>query len=246
MNGSILSTSFEAFDRRCEFVTAACTEREASRWLKAASKEIARIQAKFNVNGPESMLGIIQRQAGKHPVACDRETMHLLRDGAADTAGLELGETSVRLTQSEVTIDIEHMLPAFALDSAAKLLKSKLMRYGYLSVGAETRFLGAKPGNSPWYIGIQHPDDPSKLLASVPMYAGALSTTLSGASARSAPSRALAPGPRSVTVIADTAFEASQIRLRALSAGDASLSYLQIHAKAFLHLDEHGNLSSAA
>jgi hypothetical protein len=66
------------------------------------------------------------------------------------------------------------------------------------------------------------------------MYAGAISTS-------SARNQAF----KSLTVVADTAFEANQIRLKAVHSESGSIQFLKASGKPFLAVDALGQITSA-
>jgi thiamine biosynthesis lipoprotein len=230
----IFARPFQALGKRCEFVAAGCTEREANRWFQTACKAIESVQEKFNRHNDKSLLSLIHRQAGKHAIDCDLETITLLSQSAWLLPDITLGERSVFIEKASGKLDVEPFLSAYAADRAASILQSKSMRFGYLNLAGETRFLGTKPDQSPWHIGIYDPDDATKLLARVPMYAGAISTS-SGRNQLF----------KSLTVVADTAFEANQIRLKAVHSESGSIQFLQASGKPFLAVDALGQITSA-
>ena len=65
----------------------------------------------------------------------------------------------------------------YAADRAHAVLAARGLRHGYVNLGGDIRVLGAQPDGSPWRIGIQHPRDATRLIASLDVSEGALATS---------------------------------------------------------------------
>lgn len=65
----------------------------------------------------------------------------------------------------------------YAADSAAAVLASAGVRHGYVNLAGDLRVLGPKSDGRAWSIGIRHPREQDRLLASIPVSAGALATS---------------------------------------------------------------------
>ena len=63
------------------------------------------------------------------------------------------------------------------MDQAAELLAAQGVRHGYVNLGGDMRFLGPRPDGAEWSIGIQHPRNAQRTIASVPFSRGALATS---------------------------------------------------------------------
>jgi FAD:protein FMN transferase len=65
----------------------------------------------------------------------------------------------------------------YAADRAHAVLAARGVRHGYVNLGGDVRVLGAQPDGTPWRIGIQHPRDADRLIASLDVNEGALATS---------------------------------------------------------------------
>jgi thiamine biosynthesis lipoprotein len=65
----------------------------------------------------------------------------------------------------------------YAADRAAKILLDSNIKSGYINLAGDIRVIGPKINAQPWQMGIQNPRDPSKLIASIPIHSGALTTS---------------------------------------------------------------------
>jgi len=70
---------FRAMGSACEVVLAGCTEAEAQRMAQSAINEVLRIERKYSRYTADSLVAIINQQAGLKAVVCDDETWALLQ-----------------------------------------------------------------------------------------------------------------------------------------------------------------------
>ena len=85
--------------------------------------------------------------------------------------------STIRLPASGMQIDFGGIGKEYAADRAATILHSKGGRYGYVNLGGDIRAIGPKPDGKPWSIGIQDPRNRERMIASIPLYSGALATS---------------------------------------------------------------------
>jgi thiamine biosynthesis lipoprotein len=91
---------------------------------------------------------------------------HVRRDGA-----------SVMLAQAGMELDFGGFGKEYAVDRAAEILLAQGVAHGYVNLGGDMRFLGPRPDGAEWSIGIQHPRNAQRTIASVPFSRGALATS---------------------------------------------------------------------
>lgn len=87
------------------------------------------------------------------------------------------GDGSVRFDDPHTRIDLGGFGKEYAADRAAEVLLTAGVSSGYVDLGGDIRVLGPKPDGSPWHIGIRHPRKPGTLIASLPVTAGAVTTS---------------------------------------------------------------------
>ena len=83
----------------------------------------------------------------------------------------------VRLPLAGMEIDFGGFGKEYAADRAAAVLKALGIHSGFVNLAGDVHVLGPKPGAEPWGIGIQHPRDPRKVIATIPVYQGGLATS---------------------------------------------------------------------
>ena len=65
----------------------------------------------------------------------------------------------------------------YAADRAAAALLAQGIESGYVNLSGDVHVLGPKADGAPWGIGIQHPRDPRKVIATIPVHRGGLATS---------------------------------------------------------------------
>jgi thiamine biosynthesis lipoprotein len=83
----------------------------------------------------------------------------------------------IRLPQAGMEIDFGGFGKEYAADRAAAILAQQGVRHGYVSLGGDMRVIGPKPDGSPWMIGIVHPRQKGKMIATIPIEQGGLATS---------------------------------------------------------------------
>ncbi|HYD80671.1 MAG TPA: FAD:protein FMN transferase, partial [Paucimonas sp.] len=83
----------------------------------------------------------------------------------------------VRLPRAGMEIDFGGFGKEYAADRAAAMLVERGARHGYVNLGGDLRVFGPQPDGSPWVIGIQDPRASDRLVASIPVQSGALTTS---------------------------------------------------------------------
>ncbi|OYT91689.1 MAG: thiamine biosynthesis protein ApbE [Burkholderiales bacterium PBB3] len=91
---------------------------------------------------------------------------HVERDG-----------NQVRLPQAGMELDFGGFGKEYAADRAAAALLGQGITSGYVNLAGDVHVLGPKPDGAPWGIGIQHPRDPRKIVATIPIHKGGLATS---------------------------------------------------------------------
>jgi FAD:protein FMN transferase len=87
----------------------------------------------------------------------------------------------IRLPKVGMELDFGGFGKEYAADRAAQVLKAQGVRSGYVNLAGDIQVMGPQitpQGQAqPWLIGIQHPRQSGKLIASIPIAYGALATS---------------------------------------------------------------------
>jgi len=96
----------------------------------------------------------------------------------------KIGWNKIQRTSKNLYLPVEGMELDFggfgkeyAADRVAAILMEHGVQFGYVNLAGDMRFLGPQPSGRPWLIGIQHPRKTDKLIATIPIYIGALATS---------------------------------------------------------------------
>ena len=92
-------------------------------------------------------------------------------------AKVERRGDAVRLGHVGMELDFGGFGKEYAADRAATVLAALGVTSGYVNLAGDIHVVGPKPDGSPWAIGIQHPRKPNAVMATIPVYAGALATS---------------------------------------------------------------------
>jgi thiamine biosynthesis lipoprotein len=90
---------------------------------------------------------------------------------------VERDGNSVRLSRKGMQLDLGGIGKEYAADRAAEVLHGKGIRHGYVNMAGDIRVVGVQPDGQPWKIGVRDPLKSGKMLATVPLYGGALATS---------------------------------------------------------------------
>lgn len=186
----------------------------------------------------------------KHPVIPER---HLL-DTLIEKIGWDKVErqgSSIRLPIRGMELDFGGFAKEYAADRAAALLYGKGIRHGYVNLAGDIRVIGPKPDGSPWLVGIRHPRDNARMIASVPLSSGALATSGDYERYFELDGRRychiLHPHTgmpvtswQSVSVVAPVAVHAGSCTTVAMLKGGEGLAFLERMAAGFIAIDSLG------
>ena len=90
---------------------------------------------------------------------------------------VERSAQRLRLPEPGMEIDFGGFGKEYAADRAASLMAAQGAQHGYVNLAGDIRVIGPKADGQPWLIGIQHPRDPTRLVASLPVSQGGLATS---------------------------------------------------------------------
>lgn len=83
----------------------------------------------------------------------------------------------IHLPLEGMEIDFGGFGKEYAADKAGAVLEGLEVKHGYVNLGGDIRVLGSKPDGQTWVIGIQHPREAGKIIATIPLHEGALATS---------------------------------------------------------------------
>jgi thiamine biosynthesis lipoprotein len=141
----------------------------------------------------------------------------------------------------------------YAADRAATLLQQHGVRHGMVNLGGDIRLVGPRPGDAAWALGVQHPREERRMLATLSLGAGALATSgdyerffeLDGVRY----CHVLNPrtgwpvqGWRSVSVVAPACLAAGALTTIAMLKGDDALAFLAGQKVGYLAVDATGQI----
>ncbi len=88
-----------------------------------------------------------------------------------------LGPGSVRLPRAGMELDFGGFGKEYAVDRAALRLRDAGVEGGMVNLAGDIAILGPQPDGSPWRVGIRHPRKDGALVASLPVFSGAVATS---------------------------------------------------------------------
>jgi len=179
-----------------------CDDLARSAWA-AVMDQLREADRVFSTYRPDSFISRLGR--GEIGVGqCPPEVAEVLALG--ERAEHESGG-AFRITRPGQVLDPSGVVKGWAAERAARHLRALPATDFCLSAGGDLVCRTLDPAAEPWRIGIEHPHDPRRLIATVPVFAGAVAT--SGAAHRGAhlvdARTGLAPASvASVTVVAQS------------------------------------------
>ena len=90
---------------------------------------------------------------------------------------VERSAAGVRLPIAGMELDWGGLAKEYAADRAAQVLREQGLYRGYVNLGGDIAVIGPQANGTPWRIGIRHPREPGRLIASIPMAQGGLATS---------------------------------------------------------------------
>jgi len=98
----------------------------------------------------------------------------LARIGWAD---VEWDERAIRLPRAGMEIDFGGIGKEYAADRMATILIDHGIAHGLVNLGGDVRGIGTQASGAPWRVGIKHPRQDGKTIASVELVDGAVATS---------------------------------------------------------------------
>ena len=92
-------------------------------------------------------------------------------------ADVEWSERTIRLPRVGMEIDFGGIGKEYAADRMATICVEHGVAHGLVNLGGDVRAIGAQPNGAPWRVGIKHPREEGKTIASVELVDGAVATS---------------------------------------------------------------------
>jgi thiamine biosynthesis lipoprotein len=83
----------------------------------------------------------------------------------------------IELPLAGMELDFGGFGKEYAADRAATLLQQHDVRHGMVNLGGDIRLVGPRPDDGAWSLGIAHPRDQTRMLATLALSSGALATS---------------------------------------------------------------------
>jgi thiamine biosynthesis lipoprotein len=90
---------------------------------------------------------------------------------------IERDDDTVRLPRPGMELDFGGFGKEYAADRAAQALRAAGARHGFVDLGGDIRAIGLQPDGTPWSIGITHPREAGRTIASIELADGAICTS---------------------------------------------------------------------
>lgn len=85
--------------------------------------------------------------------------------------------SNVRLKQPGMSLHLGAIGKGYAVDRAMTVLEENGIRHGLINAGGDLKVLGERKDGQPWNIGLQHPRQPEKMIASFTLKDKAVATS---------------------------------------------------------------------
>jgi len=90
---------------------------------------------------------------------------------------VEWDERTIRLPRAGMEIDFGGIGKEYAADRMATILVEHGIAHGLVNLGGDVRAVGTQANGAPWRVGIKHPRQDGKTIASVELVDGAVATS---------------------------------------------------------------------
>jgi len=90
---------------------------------------------------------------------------------------VEVGPEGVRLRDRGMELDFGGFGKEYAVDRAAHLLRESAIASALVNLAGDLMVLGPQPGGEPWRVGVRHPRDESRIVATLSIESGAIATS---------------------------------------------------------------------
>jgi FAD:protein FMN transferase len=127
--------------------------------------------------------GLFDISTGALRRAWDFRSGRLPAQAQVDAALAQVGWQRLRWQRPRLTLpagmelDFGGVVKEYAADCAARVLRDAGARHGLVNLAGDIALLGPHPDGAPWQVGIQHPRDSSRAIATIELATGAIATS---------------------------------------------------------------------
>jgi len=97
--------------------------------------------------------------------------------GLVNFREIKIDKSNVRLKQPGMSLNLGAIAKGYAVDKAMKVLEKNGVRHALINAGGDLKVMGQRKDGQPWNIGLQHPRQPEKMIASFALSDGAIATS---------------------------------------------------------------------
>ncbi|HXF78582.1 MAG TPA: FAD:protein FMN transferase [Usitatibacter sp.] len=90
---------------------------------------------------------------------------------------VEVGPEGVRLRDAGMELDFGGFGKEYAVDRAAFVLREAGVASALVNLAGDMMVAGPQPGGAPWRVGVRHPRDESRIVATLDIESGAIATS---------------------------------------------------------------------
>ena len=152
-----------------------------------------------------------------------REVMRLCEDTKKSSGGY------FDIKSPDGTIDTSGLVKGWAIDKAAKLLKSRGLDDFYIEAGGDIQAEGKNAEGEPWLVGIRNPFDINEIVKVIRVSGQGVATSgtyIRGQHIYNPHKGSGAEGPASLTVIAPDILEADRFATAAFAMGENGIGFI--------------------
>jgi thiamine biosynthesis lipoprotein len=90
---------------------------------------------------------------------------------------VEVGPEGVRLRDRDMELDFGGFGKEYAVDRAALVLREAGIASALVNLAGDLMIVGPQPDGTPWRVGVRHPRDESRIVATLSIESGAIATS---------------------------------------------------------------------
>lgn len=81
-----------------------------------------------------------------------------------DFSKVQIDGNKIKIADSAIEVDTGSFLKGYAIQKAKELLEKNEIKRAFITAVSSIDTIGTKPGNNPWKIGLQNPENPQEML----------------------------------------------------------------------------------
>ncbi|MGL5949821.1 MAG: FAD:protein FMN transferase [Cetobacterium sp.] len=84
-----------------------------------------------------------------------------------DFSKVKIDDKKIKITDSQIEVDTGSFLKGYAIQRAKEVLEQNGIKRAFITAVSSIDTIGTKPGDAPWRIGLQNPENPQEMLGIV-------------------------------------------------------------------------------